>query len=241
MAQESIERLERRIPLRERIYEDLEELIVYGRLAPGEHIVEAAVAKRLGVSRIPVREALQQLHRDGWVDLRPRQGAFVHQPTLEEAEDVFSVRTILEVESASSAACHASEESVQRLTEVLDAGNKALLRGDDKELVLLNSRFHSLVTDVGGNRVLESLIAALDKRIRWYFAPVVKYRGPDSWREHAELVAAIAAGDADLAGDVMRTHAETTRLAHRHARSAHSLDASPVSSPNDPSDGRDSR
>lgn len=221
MVHESIERLERRVPLRERVYEELEELIVYGRLAPGEHLVEVAVAKRLGVSRIPVREALQLLHRDGWVDLRPRQGAFVHQPTLEEVEDAFSVRTILEVESARSAACYATEESVQTLRDILEAGTKALLRGDDRELVLLNSRFHSRVTDIGGNRVLESLIAILDKRIRWYFAPVVRYRGPDSWREHAELVDAIAAGDADLAAGVMRKHAEATRAAHRHARSAH--------------------
>jgi|SRR5680860_87739 len=111
MGHESIERLERRVPLRERVYEELEELIVYGRLAPGEHLVEVAVAKRLGVSRIPVREALQLLHRDGWVDLRPRQGAFVHQPTLEEVEDAFSVRTILEVESARLAACYAHTHS----------------------------------------------------------------------------------------------------------------------------------
>ena len=219
MADESIERFERRVPLRERVFEELEELIVYGRLAPGEHLVEVAVAKRLGVSRIPVREALQLLHRDGWVDLRPGQGAFVHQPTLEEVEDAFSVRTILEVESARSAASCANEESVQTLRAILNAGTKALLRGDDKELVLLNSRFHSRVTDIGGNRVLKSLIAALDKRIRWYFAPVVRYRGPDSWREHAELVGAIAAGDAELAADVMRNHAEATRSAHRQARS----------------------
>jgi DNA-binding GntR family transcriptional regulator len=219
MAYESIERFERRVPLRERIYAEIEELIIYGRLAPGEHLVEAAVAKRLGVSRVPVREALQQLHRDGWVELRPRQGAFVHRPTLEEVEDVFSVRTILEVEAARSAACHTTEESVQSLRDIQDKGTKALLRGDEEELVLLNSRFHSRVTDVGGNRVLESLIAALDKRIRWYFAPVVRYRGRDSWREHGELLDAIAAGDAEMAAAVMRKHVEATRSAYRRARS----------------------
>ena len=76
-------------------------------------------------------------------------------------EDAFSVRTILEVESARSAASCASEESVQTLREIVDAGTKALLRGDYKELVLLNSRFHSRVTDIGGNRVLKSLIGTL--------------------------------------------------------------------------------
>jgi DNA-binding GntR family transcriptional regulator len=217
--QESIEPSKRSSPLREQVYETLEELIIYGALRPGQHLVEANIAKRLGVSRIPVREALQHLHRDGWVDLRPRQGAFVHQPTLQEVEDVFSVRTLLEVESARLAACHSSAEAVETLRAILRAGNKALEHGDDRELVLLNSKFHSCITHIGGNQVLESLIARLDKRIRWYFAPVVRYRGPESWREHAEIVDAIAARDSGWATDAMRRHAELTRAVHHRARS----------------------
>jgi DNA-binding GntR family transcriptional regulator len=219
--QESTGSFERRVPLRAQIYEQLEDLIVYGRLAPGEHLVEATIAKRLGVSRIPVREALQLLHRDGWVDLRPRQGAFVHQPTPEEVDDVFGVRTILEVESARTAACNAGEDSVTALRDIVDAGTTALAAGDDREVVLLNSLFHSRVTHIGGNRVLESLIARLDKRIRWYFAPVVRYRGQGSWREHAEIVDAIAGKDPERAAEVMRRHAENTRSAHHLALPPH--------------------
>jgi DNA-binding GntR family transcriptional regulator len=225
MKRKSIERFGPRSPLRERVYEKLEELIIYGTLAPGEHLVEATIAKRLGVSRIPVREALQFLHRDGWVDLRPRQGAFVHRPTLEEVEDAFSVRTILEVESARLAASSARRDSVQTLNDIVIAGTEALARADDRELVLLNSRFHAQVTSAGGNRVLESLIASLDKRIRWYFAPVVRYRAAESWKEHAEIVAAIAANEPERAAEAMRRHAEITRSVHLKAQSAHGLGA----------------
>ena len=76
---------------------------MYGSLPPGHHLVEADIAKKLGVSRIPVREGLQLLARDGWIDLRPRQGAFVHQPTAQEVDDVFCVRTLLEVEAPNGA------------------------------------------------------------------------------------------------------------------------------------------
>src|ERR671915_2068599 len=104
--------LKRSVLLRDRVYEALEELIIYGALAPGEHLVEAEIAKQLGISRIPVREGLQLLARDGWIDLRPRQGAFVHQPGTREVDDVFTVRTLLEVESTKLAAGKATGDSI---------------------------------------------------------------------------------------------------------------------------------
>src|SRR5918999_2313798 len=135
MAQDSAQPLKRPVPLRDRIYETLEELIIYGALAPGEHLVEADIAKKLGVSRIPVREALQLLARDGWIDLRPRQGAFVHQPTMSQVDDVFSVRTLLEVESTRLAASKATGDSISALRKIQKTGSDALDRGDERELV----------------------------------------------------------------------------------------------------------
>jgi DNA-binding GntR family transcriptional regulator len=113
-------------PLRQRVYEALEELIIYGAFTPGQHLVETELAKRLGVSRNPVREALQLLSTDGWVDLRPRHGAFVHVPTDEEVDEVFDVRRALEVKSARLAAEKATPDSVASLRERLRVGTDAL-------------------------------------------------------------------------------------------------------------------
>jgi DNA-binding GntR family transcriptional regulator len=214
LARESTPPHERAVPLRDRVYEALEELIIYGALAPGEHLVEADIARKLGISRIPVREGLQLLARDGWIDLRPRQGAFVHQPTTREVDDVFGVRTLLEVESTRLAACKATNDSIEALRAILHAGSEALTRGDERELVMFNSQFHARITQIGDNDVLAELIARLDKRIRWYFAPVVKSRGSNSWKEHGEIVEAIAARDPDRASEAMRRHAERTRSAY---------------------------
>ncbi|MGH2817336.1 MAG: GntR family transcriptional regulator [Actinomycetota bacterium] len=213
MAQDSPS-LNRPVPLRDRVYETLEELIIYGALAPGEHLVEAEIAKQLGVSRIPVREGFQLLARDGWIDLRPRQGAFVHQPEMREVDDVFSIRTLLEVESTRLAAGKATNDSIQALREIQQTGSEALARADERELVMLNSQFHARISRIGENEVLAGLIARLDKRIRWYFAPVVKSRGSSSWKEHLEIVEAIAAKDPDRASEAMRRHAEATRSAY---------------------------
>ena len=218
MVERQIEPLEKTAPLRQQAYETLEELIIFGLLTPGQHLVEAELAKRLGVSRIPVREALQLLHSNGWVELRQRQGAFVHRPTLQEVDEVFSVRTLLEVESARIAASNATKDSVRRLRRITKAGVKALAASDEEALVRLNSEFHAQVTALAGNRVLAEMTGRLDKRIRWYFASVARSRGAASWREHEELVDALESGDARRAAKTMRMHAELTRDAYHLQR-----------------------
>lgn len=214
MAQDSVRSLKGPVPLRDRVYETLEELIIYRALTPGQHLVEADIAKRLGVSRIPVREAFQLLARDGWIDRRPHQGAFVHQPTSREVDDVFSVRTLLEVEATRLAASKANHDSIPALRKILRTGRESLARADERALVMLNSEFHSHITQMGENEVLAGLIARLDKRIRWYFARVVMSRGSNSWKEHAEIVEAVANRDPDRASEAMRRHAERTRSAY---------------------------
>ncbi|MFE5570370.1 GntR family transcriptional regulator, partial [Amycolatopsis japonica] len=121
-------RVERPAPLRQVVYDALAELIINRTLEPGQHLVEADLAEYLGVSRQPVREALQRLQSEGWVDLRPAQGAFVHMPTDEEADQLLSVRTVLEAHSARLAADRAGGEDVERLWELQKTGLEALGR-----------------------------------------------------------------------------------------------------------------
>jgi DNA-binding GntR family transcriptional regulator len=100
--------VERPVPLRQSVYEALVELVVAGRLRPSQHLVETELARQLGVSRQPVREALHRLEAEGWVDLRPNQGAFVHVPTDEEVDQLLDVRELLEVETVRLAAMAAT-------------------------------------------------------------------------------------------------------------------------------------
>ena len=96
--------LQRPVPLRQSVYDALIDLIVGGELPPGQHMVETDLARQLGVSRQPIREALHRMEAEGWVDLRPSQGAFVHVPTDQEVDQLLDVRELLEVETARLAA-----------------------------------------------------------------------------------------------------------------------------------------
>lgn len=214
LPQGAVPRLERPGPLRERVYEALLELITTRALQPGQHLVESELAGHLGVSRQPVREALQRLNTEGWVDLRPAQGAFVHEPTEEEADQLLTVRTLLEAEAARLAAAGADAAGVARLEELCAQGEEAVAADDVDAAVALNARFHATVMELAGNTVLADLAAQVDRRVRWYYTPVARQRGQQSWIEHRALIAAIADGDEQRATRLMREHTEHTRRSY---------------------------
>lgn len=207
--------LERPGPLRHRVQETLRELIIARTLAPGQHLVESELAERLHVSRGPVREALQALHPQGWVDLRPGRGAFVHLPTEEEVDEVFAVRAALESEAAGLAVAQVGDPELEQLQEICARGRTAVAAGDDAGVVTANSELHRRIAALSGISLLCDYIASLDLRVRWFYRPVVRTRGIDSWNEHDRLLAALAGADRQEAARVMRWHTEQTRQTYR--------------------------
>ncbi|CAM5294405.1 MULTISPECIES: GntR family transcriptional regulator [Streptomyces] len=218
LPQGTVPKLERPGPLRERVYEALLELITTRALRPGQHLVESELAGHLGVSRQPVREALQRLNTEGWVDLRPAQGAFVHEPTEEEADQLLTVRTLLEAEAARLAAANAGSAGIAELEALCDKGEQAVRDDDVETAVATNAEFHAKVMALAGNAVLADLAAQVGRRVRWYHTPVARQRGKGSWAEHRELIAAITDRDEARATAVMRAHTEhTRRMYHERA------------------------
>ncbi|GGW24613.1 GntR family transcriptional regulator [Streptomyces xantholiticus] len=214
LPQGTVPKLERPGPLRERVYKALLELITTRALRPGQHLVEGELAGHLGVSRQPVREALQRLNTEGWVDLRPAQGAFVHEPTEAEADHLLSVRTLLEAEAARLAAANSDKAGLAALEELCAKGERAVAEDDLDLAVATNAAFHTKVMELAGNLVLAELAGQVDRRVRWYYTPVARQRGQQSWIEHRELIAAISASDEKRATEIMRAHTEHTRRTH---------------------------
>lgn len=202
-------------PLGERVYSVLEESIVDGAMAPGTHLREDEIAKQLGVSRVPVREALQRLVHDGFVEHRAGKGAFVHAPSAREVEEVFHARSLLESECARLAAAHISEQDLARLEDLLELGNAAVVAKDAQLLLELNDRFHKTIVSASDNSVIARMMAILHRRIRWYFFQVVVTRAEGSWDQHKQIYEALRDRDGDRAAKCMVDHvlqtAETIR------------------------------
>ncbi len=206
--------VERPVPLRQSVYEAMVELVVDGRLKPGQHLVETELARQLGVSRQPVREALHRLEAEGWVDLRPNQGAFVHVPTDHEVDELLDVRELLEVETARLAARSAAPDQVARLRLLCKQGEDAVQAGDTERFVALNNEFHAALAEIAGNTVLAELGQIVGRRVRWYYRLVAPMREHESSAEHLDIVEAVETADAERAAKAARKHIERTRTAY---------------------------
>ncbi|HEX6470001.1 MAG TPA: GntR family transcriptional regulator [Streptosporangiaceae bacterium] len=223
--------VERPLPLRQTVYDALVELIVSGTLQPGRHLVEAELARQLGVSRQPIRESLHRLQAEGWVELRPGQGAFVHTPTEQEVDQLLDVRGLLEGEAARLAAVSSTPEDVARLRELWREGVAALDIDDPDRLVAANAAFHAQVTSMAGNVVLAELAGLVDRRVRWYYGRVARTRGHESWEEHGALVDAIAAGDGAAAAGIARRHSDRTKQTYLARAEVSSPGSAPPAAP----------
>jgi DNA-binding GntR family transcriptional regulator len=204
----------RPVTLRQSAYQAILDMIIDRTLQPGQHLVENELASMLNVSRQPVREALQWLQNDGWVDLRPGYGAFVRQPTVQEADQLLAVRTLMEAEAARLAARNATDAELAELRELYERGVAALDSDDLSDMVEANASLHAAITRCSGNQILVELSGQVERRVRWYYTPVARHRGKQSWIEHEQLLEAIAAHDAERAQSLMRAHTEQTRQAY---------------------------
>ena len=213
--------LQRPVPLRQSVYDALIDLIVGGELPPGQHMVETDLARQLGVSRQPIREALHRMEAEGWVDLRPSQGAFVHVPTDSEVDELLDVRALLEAETARLAAASPTRTAqLARLKEICREGQAAAEADDFAAAVAANNAFHAEIAAMGGNAVLAELADIVGRRVQWYYRMVAPARGHGSWAEHAEMIDVIEAGDPERAQALARKHTERTRQAYHQPRSA---------------------
>lgn len=208
-------------PLRALVGDEVRRLIITGELAPGSRLVEDRLAEQLGVSRNPVREALQVLAGEGFVEVLPRRGAVVAQVTAEHAGDLFDIRMALEPLAARLAARRASPAALASLEGVLARSREATDQGELDVLAECNSAFHQLVVEASGNAYLALLMAPMARRIQWVFRTSAADRAPHSWQEHEGLLHALQAGDEEHAAALAAAHVAAARRSfQRHVEQA---------------------
>jgi len=185
--------------------------IITGEMPQGERIFEDQLAQELGVSRNPVREALQTLAHEGFVELEPRRGARVMVLSDDRAAELFEVREPLEGLVAALAAQRHSPAQLAAIEDVVEAGRRHLDAGEVTPLPELNTRFHQLLVATAGNAQLAGIMDSLTHVIEWMYTRRVRERGLWSWDEHAAITACIAAGDAEGARSLACEHIRNAR------------------------------
>jgi DNA-binding GntR family transcriptional regulator len=189
------------------IVESLSKAIVEHRLQPGAKLVEQKLADHFGVSRTLVRQALYQLEQQHLVVIEPARGAFVASPSLQEAQEVFEVRRMLEAEMTRMFVRQISPPQIRALRDHLLAEKESISNHNVPGRVELLGDFHVLIARLLGNKVLEQMLRDLLSRCALITLMYQSVQGAlESNREHVSIVAAMVAKDEDKAVRLMEEH-----------------------------------
>jgi DNA-binding GntR family transcriptional regulator len=188
--------------------ESLRRDILSGARTPGDRLNEVEIAGELGISRGPVREAMQRLSRDGLVQVQAHRGAFVRNLEPGEIVRLYEVRISLECTAAQLAAQRRTDADIVRLNALLDSSSAEVNRTGDVPHYPTHLDLHELVAVVSGNDRLHRLIAQINQELKLVravsgFRPE---RAPRALVEHHDVVAAIVGADAEHAESLMRSH-----------------------------------
>lgn len=199
--------------------QSIREEIREGRLRPGTRLTLQELAAELDMSYTPVREALRQLQAEGLVEYRPHHGTVVADYSRDRAADVYLMRGTLEPLACSLAAERGTDTDLAEIEARLGELNQALREGRLRDVPPLNAQLHRRIYATAGSPLLQEFIDRL-----WNGVPFQAFsltgQAHESAAEHARIVEALLAHDADRAADEMRRHIE------RGARAAlASLDA----------------
>lgn len=206
--------------LPEAAYHQLKDAIHNGALKPGEFLRQEELARKLGISRAPLREALPRLEADGMIVLRPRRGYSVVALDAEEIGDIFDLRSTLEERAVRAATARCLPQDVQKVLGILNMMKEItpVTPEERRRWSDLNLQFHDALAAASGRRHMARMVSSLRSLVEPYIRYDVKMTGDvaQADQEHEELAHAFAAGNVDLAGNLIRQHIQSTadRLLH---------------------------
>ncbi|WP_030766394.1 GntR family transcriptional regulator [Streptomyces sp. NRRL F-2664] len=192
--------------------------IVSGVFEPGSRLTEEVLARRYGVSRVPVREALRTLESEGFVTTRRHAGACVAEPTEQEAADLLEMRMLLEPLAASRAARRRTDAHLKVLRGLVRLGQERAGRGQGEDLRALGGWFHETLAQASASPGLIALLTQLRHKVAWMFVVDAPARPAESWSERGAIVDAVARGDAERARALAAVHADRALAAYRPRR-----------------------
>lgn len=197
-------------PLADRAYQELRERILDLRLLPGQLLVEPELAAELGMSRTPVREALQRLRFEGLVAASTRRGFIVTVPTVESMREVYEITAGIEGQAVKLAAERAGAETIAALERSLADQEAALTSADLGAWMCADRQFHMLLREAAGNRRMLELMHQFDGQLHRARAATIHLRPKPvlSTEEHRAVLDAIKARDAEAARRAHIAHRE---------------------------------
>jgi DNA-binding GntR family transcriptional regulator len=195
--------------LKERAYAEIKRLILDGDIAPGTFLAERQLAVRLGMSKTPVRSALEKLESEGFVSISPQQGAIVRDLSIHEIADQYEIRSAIESFVVRAIAGRLSPVQIQAVRANLEEYRSNLVIGDVERAVALDDEFHGFFCDFLGNQEVLRVMGQLREKVHRVITRVFRMnpaRMACSCEEHEGIAEAIFKGDSELASKRVEQH-----------------------------------
>ncbi len=194
-------------------YEAIKRDVLECGLSPGSEVTERQLAARYGMGKAPLREALVRLCQEGLLQSIPRSGYRITPVTIQDVQDIFELRLVLEPVAARQAAGRIDEVLLTELNELCRVGYEPGNRASESAFLRSNRQFHVAVAAASGNRrmarVLEQLLEETERL--FHLGLAVRDRTEEMKHEHEVLVSALARGDADAAAQATVDQVEAAR------------------------------
>ena len=201
------------LSLKDRAYQNIKFQIIRGNLRPGTRLLEEELAKAMSISRAPIREAFNKLEKEGFVTTIPRKGAAVSNVTTEIIEDIFEIRETLETLAVKKSL---GKILMNELEKVGDDFKEFINKSENAEnriqYLVLDKKFHDLLSQNCGNKKLIELLANLQEQIHWLRNISLKrttFSG--SVREHLAIIEALKRNDEKLITKALLLHLERAK------------------------------
>lgn len=201
-------------PLTQSVFERLRGEILHGKLKPGELLRQEQITTRFGVSRTPVREAIQRLEMEGLITLNPRRKAVVAALPIRKIREIYDIRARLEAFAAELAVGRLSEKELHKLAELIRQMESLDPQTELEKILDKNRDFHYIIYSAAGNDTLVSMIDQLWRdilrlRSQYLLSP---HGHCDSTAEHLLILEALRAEDRRLVYDLVQQHCEHSKL-----------------------------
>ena len=195
------------------VYENLKSRIIHNLINPGEPLNEGVLSKELKISKTPIREALQQLEKEGFIETVPVKGAFVSMISIQDIRELFEIREVLECEVIKRAALKADPERVEAIREKFvtsESDSKKASEGHFKS----GDEVHAFIFETFGNKRLKEIYKRLQDHIVrsriHFFNQSPSGRSQEAFKEHLEILDALEARDPVRAEKAVRDHLQNS-------------------------------
>jgi DNA-binding GntR family transcriptional regulator len=195
--------------LTQQAYRSIRDEILNGKLDGKRHFTEAFFATRYGISKSPIREALNRLESEGLITIIPRRGAFVRECSIHDVEEIYELRELLETQIVRNAVLDG--KTLARLQEIVSTAQTSLERHDKPSYIRTDAAFHTALAKASSNLRLRKMLESMHNQMQMLRRQTFELSSHHSVKQHQQILNALEKGQRDKAARLMAEHIQAVR------------------------------